>query len=328
MNKSPFGSTIEKTKKKYSVVTLFYKPSGHPEKSIVTKIAPELGSNLFSLTYGKEDIILFEKKLLESCGFTGNFPLFPTPNRVKDFTYTWQGKQTLLKKRGHIIELHGLVFDEPWNYLPPKVGKNSVTFATFIEITKKSPLYEAYPYACKLSLEYILYSNRIQVKYTVVNKENSSLPFGFALHPYFNRLSGNDKTFVCVPARYWMESPKATLLPSGKLIDVAQKPYDIRKPAAVGSLTLDHVYTGLIPKQFPYIDYQTKQLKVHLITTNDFTHVVVYTGHPKAVCIENQTCSTDAHNLWAKGLKKESHLIVIPKGKKHTGSIIYKIEKY
>jgi aldose 1-epimerase len=67
---------------------------------------------------------------------------------------------------------------------------------------------------------------------------------------------------------------------------------------------------------------------VTLRTSKEFTHAVVYTGHPKAVCIENQTCSTDAHNLWKRGLKKESHLLILPPGKSHTGYILYKIQKY
>jgi galactose mutarotase-like enzyme len=51
--------------------------------------------------------------------------------------------------------------------------------------------------------------------------------------------------------------------------------------------------------------------------------MVVYTGHKNAVCIENQTCSTDAHNLWDKKLRKESHLIVTPTGQSHTGHVDY-----
>ena len=46
-----------------------------------------------------------------------------------------------------------------------------------------------------------------------------------------------------------------------------------------------------------------------------FTHSVVYTpaGQP-FFCVENQSCSTDAHNLYARGLEKEAHLTVLPPG--------------
>ena len=33
-------------------------------------------------------------------------------------------------------------------------------------------------------------------------------------------------------------------------------------------------------------------------------------------CMENQTRSTDAHNLYAKGLEKEAHLLIAEKGRR------------
>ena len=125
-----------------------------------------------------------------------------------------------------------------------------------------------------------------------------------------------------------MESPKDTLLPTGKLIPVRGHPYDIRKPTSVGKLSLDHVYTDIPPGMFARIDYTTKKIQVTLETSPDFTHAVVYTGHPGAVCIENQTCSTDAHNLWNKGLKEASHLLIVPPQQSHTGHIIYEVTGY
>ena len=44
----------------------------------------------------------------------GNPILFPTPNRVKDATYTWAGETHTMKKRGEPVLIHGLVKDEPF----------------------------------------------------------------------------------------------------------------------------------------------------------------------------------------------------------------------
>jgi len=328
MNQDEFSSTIINTKQFGPIVTLHYAPKKRTGLPMSVSIAPGKGSNLFSWTYGDNDIIYCDKKLLAKCGFTGNFILFPTPNRVKNFTYRWNDKDIVMKKRGKIVELHGLVFTEPWDYEKPKINKHSISLTCSISITKNSPLYEAFAFPCRLTVVYTLYSNSVCVEYTVKNNSNEALPFGFALHPYFNRLSGDNQTYIRVPAKHWMESPKDTLLPTGKLIDVAGKAYDIRKAAAVGKLALDHVYTGLTPHAFASIDYRTKHFRVDLITSKEFTHAVVYTGEPHAVCIENQTCSTDAHNLWAKGLKKESHLLVVSPGQSKTGFISYIIRPY
>jgi aldose 1-epimerase len=320
MKKNPFGYTTQK-----SIITLTYSPPDTKNKPLTVQIAPKFGSNMFTFRYGKYDIIYHEPKLLRHCGFTGNFILFPTPNRVKNFTYIWKGKPIVLKKRGKIVELHGLVFTEPWNYTTPEIKKDCVTLTTSIAITRTSFLFTAFPFPCTLTLTYALYANRVRMTYTVKNQSGEPLPFGFGFHPYFGRLSGNQKTFITVPARSWMESPSDTLLPTGKLIPVTGKPYDVRKTTPVGKLDLDHVYTNLTPGKYATIDYRTLGFKVLLKPTKDFTHMVVYTGHKKAVCIENQTCSTDAHNLWDRGLRKESHLIVIPTGQSYTGHVDYVI---
>jgi len=326
MNKSAFSFTVEK--KPYPIISLVYTPQSKSAEPVSIKVAPTLGSNMFSFKYGDHDIIYHDPLLLESCGFTGCFVLFPTPNRVRNFAYSWQGKRILMKKRGRVVQIHGLVFDEVWQFTKPKISKTYVSFETSITIDKKSHLFEAYPFPCRLTLEYRLYSNRVDIHYTVENKGSSDLPFGFALHPYFSRLSGDDKTYIQIPAASFMESPIDTLLPTGALIDVSGKPYNVNTPRPVGKLSLDHVYTDLKPGKFAVVDYRTLGIKVVLKTSKDFTHMVVYTGYKDAVCIENQTCSTDAHNLWAKGLKKESHLLTVAPGKAKSGYVGYTVKSY
>jgi aldose 1-epimerase len=76
------------------------------------RILPVNGFNLYYWTYeGKEifmepaDITIFGTKY-------GNPILFPTPNRVKNATYTWAGKSHTMKKRGEDVLIHGFVKDE------------------------------------------------------------------------------------------------------------------------------------------------------------------------------------------------------------------------
>jgi len=63
--------------------------------------------------------------------------------------------------------------------------------------------------------------------------------------------------------------------------------------------------------------------------SDDFTHLVVYTPKDAAwFCVENQTCSTDAHNLYDQGLKSESNLIVVEPGKTRSGYAEFQMSKY
>lgn len=326
MHHNRFSGTITKEDGGYPVILLSYKPADQKTKPLSVRIAPTLGSNMFAMRYGDDDIIYHEPILLKRMGFTGDFVLFPTPNRVAGFSYTWKGRVVPMKKRGHVVEIHGLVFDEPWTHVAPQVKTNCVSVRTSLAVTKHSDMYGAFPFPCTLTLEYILYSNKVTVAYTVKNNGSSPMPFGFGLHPYFSRLCNDDKTLIKVPAASWMDAPKSTLLPTGKLIPVKGKPYDLRKPVALRALNLDHVYTDRMGDGIAEVIYTTLGYKVQLIPSKDFTHYVVYTGHAGAVCIENQTCSTDAINLWNRGYKKESHLLTVSPGRTKKGAVTYAIK--
>jgi aldose 1-epimerase len=60
---------------------------------------------------------------------------------------------------------------------------------------------------------------------------------------------------------------------------------------------------------------------MQLSTSNEFSHVVVYTPNAPYFCIENQTCSTDAHNLYTRGYHKESGLEIVESGTSKKGEI-------
>ncbi len=326
MNNSHFSFTVEKSESLHSIITLSYAPSDSLHKPMSIKIAPELGSNLFSWIYDGHEIIYTEQEVLEQAGFTGTYVLFPTPNRVKDFTYTWNNKQYILKKNGKKVDIHHqLVYDQKWTHTTPEIHGEYVSVKTAITIDESSSLYEGFPFPCTLTLEYRLYDHKVDVLYTVHNTGTDTLPFGFGLHPHFARLSGNEKTLITIPATQYMENLPGTMIPNGKLRDVAHTSEDVRTPTMVGTLNLDHVYTNIIPNQMATVDYTTLGFKVILHPTEEFTHIVIWTGHPKAVCIENQTCSTDAHNLYAAGFTKESHLLTLEGGATTSGTISYEI---
>jgi aldose 1-epimerase len=319
---------IEK-KKFCHVITLSHITSDNRKKPIIIKIAPELGSNLFSIRYGNDDIIYTDPQTLENRGFTGTYVLFPTPNRVRDFIYTWKNKHYMLQKDGKKVTIHHqLVFDQIFQFLKPVIHERYISFKTYIKIDNKSSLFKGFPFPCTLTLEYRLYSNRIRIIYSVINQGNEELPYGFGLHPHFQRISGNDNTLVNVAANVIMENEGTSMLPNGKLIPVNHTPCDLRSPKPLTDLVLDHVYTNLIARKNACIDYTTIRLRIILSASADFTHIVVYTGHPNAVCIENQTCSTDAHNMWTKGYKKESHLLIVKPKQANTGFIDYEFQPY
>jgi aldose 1-epimerase len=333
-NNRPFMARVEFDRQLDStVISLSYKDAENPSRSIEVGIAPDLGSNMFRFRVGEHDLIYCEPDLLRQKDFTGNFVLWPLPNRIRDKQYVYQGQSyslaELKRPRGNDVLIHGLVFDRQWQYEPPVVGQDAVSVKTSVEITPQSPFYRGYPFESRLSLTYTLTKNGVSITYTVQNNGSQDMPFGFALHPYFSALAGRDDTLISIPANTVMEADD-DLLPTGRLLDVRGIMYamfDLRQPVPISHLKLDHVYTDLQKNESALIEYRKQAMRLRISASEDFTHVVIYTPPDEPFfCLEHQTCSTDAVNLAHQGLGKIAHLLELHPGETGTGFLQYTVE--
>lgn len=319
-----------------TILSLSYQDEENPSGNISVAIAPDLGSNMFRFRVGEHDLIYCEPNLLKQKDFTGNFVLWPLPNRLREKRYLYQGRsyslEGLKRPRGNEVLIHGLVFDRQWQFEQPIAGQDFASIKTSIAITPESPFYSGYPFDSRLSLTYSLRKNSLTITYTVQNNGSKDMPFGFALHPYFSTLSGKDNTLVSIPADYVMEADD-NLLPTGRLLHVDGIMYamfDLREPVPIGNLKLDHVYTAMRKDESAMIEYRKQAMRLRASASEDFTHMVIYTPPAEEnapfFCLENQTCSTDAVNLHHQGLDEIAHLLELHPGETHTGSIQYAIE--
>jgi aldose 1-epimerase len=306
---------------------LGYTDESNSNNNLEAWIAPSRGSNLCRFSVGGQAIIDFEPQLLNVSGDTGTLVLYPTPNRVRDGTFRYQGRDYPQIKRANKIMEHGMVRDEGWNFGKAQLKEDSISLLTWINFDRSSPLFEAFPFAHRLELEFCLMRDGIRISYTIQNMDDQDIPFGFGLHPYFMKVSGENGTFVRLPARYVMESTP-DLLPTGKLLKVDQTPFDLKREVKIGALDLDHVFTGVPDGEFASIHFSSLTLRVILEATNDFSHIVLYSPAGQGYfCLENQTCSTDAHNLYDRGYQSESGLKLVKAGQIHTGHVKYSIRK-
>jgi aldose 1-epimerase len=288
-------------------------------------IVPSHGSNLARLTVEGKAVIDFDPVLLARHDYTGTPVLYPTPNRVRGGVFRWKGRDYRQLKGGQLIVEHGLAHDEAWQRGEPELEAGGVRLETWLDFQPGAAAFEAFPFPHRLGLEFRLSDGGLRVSYTIRNQGEAELPFGFGLHPYFQKLSGEEGTFVCLPADSIMEAT-SDLLPTGRLLPVGGTPYDLRRPAAVGTLDLDHVFTGIRPGEHARIEYRGLGLTVRLEASPDFSHLVLYTPRGEAFfCLENQTCSTDAHNLHDRGFAGESGLKTVPPGQVRQGSVTYSL---
>jgi aldose 1-epimerase len=307
------------------VAVLAWDGAGEPARALEARIVPAFGANLARFSAGGRAVIDFDPALLAARDFTGTPVLFPTPNRVRGCRWTWRGREIVQRRDGRDVYEHGLAHLEAWEHDPPTADASGARFAARLDCRPGSPMHGAFPFAHRLSLAFTLDASGVEIAFVLRNESAEELPYGFGLHPYFQGLDGDDGTFVSLPAAAVMEAD-ADLLPTGRLLDVAGTAFDLRRPVALGALDLDHVFTRVAPGRHARVEYRRSGLAVDLEATDDFSHLVLYTprGEP-FFCLENQTCSTDAHNLFARGFAEASGLKTVAPGAVRRGTVRYAI---
>jgi aldose 1-epimerase len=316
-----------------TVITLSYMHPSDPARNITIGLAPELGCNMFRFRVGEHDLIYSDPELLMQKAFTGCFVLWPLPNRLRNKQYVYQGHTYSLAdiKRpfpdNHLV--HGLVLDRSWLFDDPVTVSDSASVTAYVDMLPDSPFYEGYPFESRLSLTFTLKANGVTISYEVKNNGTKDMPYGFALHPYFSLLSGKQESYISLPADKLMEADP-TLLPTGRILNfdgIMYAMYDLRQPTQLEHLSLDHVYTGIHHDRSSVLHLRQLHLKLHATASDEFTHIVIYVprGDP-FMCLENQTCSTDAPNLAARGQGDIAHLLEVHPGESATGYIQYNVE--
>jgi aldose 1-epimerase len=298
------------------------------------QLVPAAGANVDSIHFKGTEILKQPTKLNDLPGFMYGVPvLYPMPNRVRDGLFTFGGTSFKFKPNNDGNFLHGLVNDIAWKQVSadrdPTGLARSVSDDVRCDFEPGTAIFRSFPLRHALDLEILVSSNSVRWTYTVDNSRGDKpVPFGFALHPWFLYQGARKDTFVTIPATHLMEAEK--LLPTGKLLDLASEPdYDARQPRSLEGFFRDDVYYGMQPDKPAVIDFRGPKLKITLSSSKEFTNLVLYTPKDQPwFCVENQTCSTDAHNLYARGLKKESHLQIVEPGKTATGWVEFRFESY
>lgn len=280
-------------------------------------IAPGCGFKLYSAIYQNRQMLMPTQTPLEGSASNGVPILFPFPNRTRDCKYLYNGVEHEIKKNGEVRFLHGLMIDEPFSYTYG-VTADSAWCSGEVAITAAKEYFDAYPFPCTFKLTYTLSAEGLRLDYKVKNDGDTTLPYGFAIHPYFDKMGDPDSVTITVPADHYYEAEMC--LPSGKLLD-ADDEMDLRAPKKVSAFEYDHVYNGLDSSKTADVHYEKLGLTFSLRASDEFKNMVVYTpaGRP-GFCLENQTNATDFINLFAKGIDS-ANMIELPTGQEKSGWI-------
>jgi aldose 1-epimerase len=248
---------------------------------------------------------------------SGHPVLFPFPGRLRDGRFTFEGKtyQFPLNDSTKRHAIHGFTPRNPWRTADWN-GDEEFAFVTG-EFRLRDQLPEAlgqWPADFKLSVTYRLYADRLRVDAMVENRGTGPLPFGLGYHPYF-RLPGvtdpdvGGHVLKANVEQLW--EADAENLPTGWRPDVPPE-LDFRQPRPISETVLDNVFTevrgeeagfgGLI--ELAELSHPAAAGRLRVLADPAFRELVLFTPpHRQAVAVEPYTCSADAANLWARGVK-------------------------
>lgn len=311
-----------------AVVVSSQNPSGAPTvelraEDMVVSVVPSAGCNVRSIEYKNREILRQAPSIAEQSGFLHGVPLlYPTPNRVRDSTFRYEGQTFEFPANNDAHFLHGLVHSAPFTLVDHEAHAKASRATFQLEFRPDEPWFEKFPFEHVLRIALEVKPDRLRWTYTVDNsKGKKPIPYGFGVHPWFLYQGSRAKTRLTVPATDWMEAVE--LLPTGKLVPLDGSRFDARGGLSLDGFVIDDVYFGMTEDSPARIDFEETGLSIDLHASPEFTHMVVYTPEAPWFCVENQTCSTDAHNLYARGLVKESHLLIVPAGKTQSGWVEY-----
>jgi aldose 1-epimerase len=318
---------IEDADSGFSIARLAYRHPKDPLANLEARVALTAGANLFSLTVGEDQLLLQPETLRDLAEQRAGTPImFPTPNRVRDARTTFEGRSFDFEPNSGANFIHGLA-----RRCPFRAGRLATTGASaaaeaVLDWDPQQRDFARFPIRHRLTVTFTLRRAGLRIGYRVDNRDDSRLPFGFGVHPYFRIPEARAGVFVQVPLARRMESQD--YLPTGKLLPVAGTAHDLRRRTALTGLALDDVYFGMVPGKEAAFELPERRLRVTLSGTADLTHLVIYTPPDRNFfCIENQTCSTDAHNLASAGARKVAHLQVVAPGKRAAGHINWTIRR-
>lgn len=253
------------------------------------------GLTCTSLSFKGREYVYFDDKRKREGGTYGIPILFPTPNRVRNGFYVFGGRKIIGNRHGRLRHMPFEILKKRDDMLSAKVSF--------------SPTDDDFPYSADFILTLKIENNSLTWTFEVINKGSEELSYGLALHPYFEK-KGCRRLAANLLKRIVLDEEK---YPSGGLSDDIALETDVKKLDEDALFITD----GAINASLFY-----EGAKMHIKASDDFNHAVIYTSPSMpSICVEPQSCATNAHNLYSEGKRDLASLIIVKGGESHKSSV-------
>ncbi|MBK3801039.1 aldose 1-epimerase [Azospirillum brasilense] len=212
----------------------------------------------------------------------GCFPLVPFSNRIAGGQFTFDGRPVRLPLDGdgnpHVIHGHG--WRAAWTVEDATASSARMVFRHRAD---------AWPWRYRATQTVVLEEDGASLTLSLVNEDDTPMPAGIGLHPYFPKPPGTRLTARV--GGVWLNGP--TILPVER---VAVPPrWDFTAGIVMDRTVLDNGFTGW--DGVAALDWPTLDRRLSIETEGPFGHLIVY-APPDAdyLCVEPVSHMTDAVN--------------------------------
>ena len=287
------------------------------------EIVPAWGGSCFAFRVGGAPVLeaIAMAEIAKKPTSYGIPIMFPFPNRIRDGRFTFQGREYRVDP-----PRHGMVRDKPWTVVGSGTSDREAWLTIALDTSDfAKQILASFPFPFRIEVTYRLRTSALELVAVAKNTGEKTMPTGFGIHPYFQATDGGT---VCVPAESRWELSES--LPTGKVVPVDGR-YDLRKPRPIGGLELDDVYTHVTARSDGRARATIDNPNLRRRTVIEFDprslpECVVFTppAPRKAICVEPQSCPTDAFNLAARGV--DAHVVELAAGAEARWSITLRSE--
>ncbi|MDP6686097.1 MAG: aldose 1-epimerase [Candidatus Omnitrophota bacterium] len=282
------------------------------------EIVPERGAGVISFKVGGREFLLPSDDLNKSLR---GIPFMSPPNRVRGEKITIHGQEFDLSEIDEISDdgkgnsIHGPLRGMAWELDGIDSDEQGITVECSIDLsgTRLGKIFGQ----AKYTLIYTLKGNKLSKTVRIVNNDNKPIDVGCAWHDWINAEDVSGWQAVLPASEYCVTEG---LLPTGEVRPVQE--IGLEQGKAIGLAgqagVFDHVLTGLESDDgwvTSVLSHREENIRVIFRQDGRYLKYIVFFIHEdgRSICVEAQSCFTDAHNLKAQGIA--SDLITIKQGK-------------
>jgi aldose 1-epimerase len=236
------------------------------------------------------------------------FPMVPYANRIAGNAFSFGGERWTFSANNppERFNVHGTGWHLPW-------AVDRGADGTLLSLEYRAP---AEPYSYRATQLFALKPDGLWVTMTLTNLGRAAMPFGFGLHPWFDR--DGDTTLSFSASHFFMEGPEG--VPSERLATPPELDYSRRGPLPDSWRNNDYGgWSGTAEIGFP-----SRRAGLKIEADPIFGHLMLYADPARPFfCLEPQSNAPCAFNRIGAATDIGLGTFVLAPGETASGSIAF-----